>query len=52
MAQLALLLLMLLGAVVSVPVGDRFGLRAPVLMTLLGMALAPRGTHPPAAPAA
>ncbi|MEV5984140.1 Na+/H+ antiporter [Streptomyces sp. NPDC052051] len=40
MAQLALLLLMLLGAVVSVPVGDRFGLPAPVLMTLLGMALA------------
>ncbi|MCN9239771.1 Na+/H+ antiporter [Streptomyces sp. RY43-2] len=40
MAQLALLLLMLLGAVVSVPVGDRLGLPAPVLMTLLGMALA------------
>ncbi|MGW3492713.1 Na+/H+ antiporter [Streptomyces sp. NPDC001020] len=40
MAQLALLLLMLLGAVVSVPVGDRFGLPAPVLMTLLGMVLA------------
>ncbi|OIJ97165.1 Na+/H+ antiporter [Streptomyces colonosanans] len=40
MAQLALLLLVLLGAVVSVPVGDRFGLPAPVLMTLLGMVLA------------
>ncbi|MDT0461682.1 Na+/H+ antiporter [Streptomyces gibsoniae] len=40
MDQLALLLLLLLGAVVSVPVGDRLGLPAPVLMTLLGIALA------------
>ncbi|MGV9561552.1 Na+/H+ antiporter [Streptomyces sp. NPDC003480] len=39
MDQLALLLLLLLGAVVSVPVGDRLGLPAPVLMTLLGIAL-------------
>ncbi|MET8949497.1 Na+/H+ antiporter [Streptomyces sp. NPDC004393] len=40
MDQLALLLLLLLGAVVSVPIGDRLGLPAPVLMTLLGIALA------------
>ncbi|MFC3576341.1 Na+/H+ antiporter [Streptomyces yaanensis] len=40
MDQLALLLLLLLGAVVSVPVGDRFGLPSPVLMTLLGIVLA------------
>ncbi|MFJ8633486.1 Na+/H+ antiporter [Streptomyces sp. NPDC093568] len=40
MDQLALLFLLLLGAVVSVPVGDRFGLPAPVLMTLLGIVLA------------
>ncbi|MGI5454048.1 Na+/H+ antiporter [Streptomyces sp. CA-249302] len=40
MDQLALLFVLLLGAVVSVPVGDRFGLPAPVLMTLLGIALA------------
>ncbi|MFE5144067.1 Na+/H+ antiporter [Streptomyces fagopyri] len=40
MDQLALLFMLLLGAVVSVPVGDRFGLPAPVLMTLLGIALA------------
>ncbi|WP_055491822.1 Na+/H+ antiporter [Streptomyces sp. TP-A0356] len=40
MDQLALLLLLLLGAVVSVPVGDRFRLPAPVLMTLLGIVLA------------
>ena len=40
MDQLALLFVLLLGAVVSVPVGDRFGLPAPVLMTLLGVALA------------
>ncbi|MEV0741569.1 Na+/H+ antiporter [Streptomyces sp. NPDC050549] len=40
MDQLALLFVLLLGAVVSVPLGDRFGLPAPVLMTLLGMALA------------
>ncbi len=38
--QLALLFVLLLGAVVSVPVGARFGLPAPVLMTLLGIVLA------------
>jgi CPA1 family monovalent cation:H+ antiporter len=38
--QLALLFVLLLGAVVSVPLGDRFGLPAPVLMTLLGIVLA------------
>jgi len=38
--QLALLFVLLLGAVVSVPVGDRFKLPAPVLMTLLGIVLA------------
>ncbi|MEU6095496.1 Na+/H+ antiporter [Streptomyces sp. NPDC047079] len=46
MDQLALLLLLLLGAVVSVPVGDRLGLPAPVLMTLLGIALAVPGFVP------
>ncbi|MFE9018240.1 Na+/H+ antiporter [Streptomyces sp. NPDC007808] len=40
MDQLALLFVLLLGALVSVPVGDRFGLPAPVLMTLLGIVLA------------
>ncbi|WP_324783713.1 Na+/H+ antiporter [Streptomyces sp. H51] len=40
MDQLALLFVLLLGALVSVPVGDRFGLPAPVLMTLLGVVLA------------
>ncbi|KAF5997798.1 MULTISPECIES: Na+/H+ antiporter [Streptomyces] len=40
MDQLALLFVLMLGAVVSVPVGDRFGLPAPVLMTLLGIVLA------------
>ncbi|WP_329340190.1 Na+/H+ antiporter [Streptomyces sp. NBC_00663] len=40
MDQLALLFMLLLGAVVSVPVGDRFKLPAPVLMTLLGIVLA------------
>ncbi|MED7820479.1 Na+/H+ antiporter [Streptomyces chiangmaiensis] len=40
MDQLALMLLLLLGAVVSVPVGDRLGVPAPVLMTLLGIVLA------------
>ncbi|MFE2582369.1 Na+/H+ antiporter [Streptomyces sp. NPDC059378] len=40
MDQLALLFVLLLGAVVSVPVGDRLGLPAPVLMTLVGMVLA------------
>ncbi|MCT7355973.1 Na+/H+ antiporter [Streptomyces sp. 15-116A] len=40
MDQLALLFALLLGAVVSVPVGDRLGLPAPVLMTVLGIVLA------------
>ncbi|GGJ25387.1 Na+/H+ antiporter [Streptomyces brasiliensis] len=40
MEQLALLFVMLLGALVSVPVADRLGLPAPVLMTLLGIVLA------------
>ncbi|AIR97891.1 Na+/H+ antiporter [Streptomyces glaucescens] len=40
MDQLALLFVLLLGAVVSVPVGDRLGVPAPVLMTLLGIVLA------------
>ncbi|MEU1848972.1 Na+/H+ antiporter [Streptomyces sp. NPDC019990] len=40
MDQLALLFMLLLGAVVSVPVGDRLGVPAPVLMTLLGIVLA------------
>ncbi|MET8946943.1 Na+/H+ antiporter [Streptomyces sp. NPDC004542] len=40
MDQLALLFVLLLGALVSVPVGDRLGLPAPVLMTLLGIVLA------------
>ncbi|MER6674258.1 Na+/H+ antiporter [Streptomyces sp. NPDC000983] len=40
MDQLALLFVLLLGAVVSVPVGERLGLPAPVLMTLLGGTLA------------
>ncbi len=40
MDQLALLFVLLLGAVVSVPVGDRFRLPAPVLMTLFGIVLA------------
>lgn len=40
MDQLALLFVLLLGAVISVPVGERFGLPAPVLMTLLGIVLA------------
>ncbi|MET7285019.1 Na+/H+ antiporter [Streptomyces sp. NPDC005573] len=52
MDQLGLLFLLLLGAVVSVPVGDRFGLPAPVLMTLFGGVLAvadfvPEVTVPP-----
>ncbi|GAA1256868.1 Na+/H+ antiporter [Streptomyces aureus] len=38
--QLALLFVLLLGAVLSVPLGDRLGLPAPVLMTLLGISLA------------
>lgn len=40
MDQLALMFVLLLGAVVMVPVGDRLGLPSPVLMTLLGAALA------------
>ncbi|MFE5401092.1 Na+/H+ antiporter [Streptomyces sp. NPDC056580] len=40
MDQLALLFVVLLGALVSVPVGERFGVPAPVLMTLVGGALA------------
>ncbi|MEU6572986.1 Na+/H+ antiporter [Streptomyces sp. NPDC046805] len=40
MDQLGLLFVLLLGAVLSVPIGDRFGLPAPVLMTLLGIVLA------------
>jgi CPA1 family monovalent cation:H+ antiporter len=38
--QLALLFVLLLGALVSVPIGDRLGLPAPVLMTILGIVLA------------
>ncbi|GGR03396.1 Na+/H+ antiporter [Streptomyces griseomycini] len=37
---MALLFALLLGAVVSVPVGERLGLPAPVLMTVLGIVLA------------
>ncbi|MEU6675449.1 Na+/H+ antiporter [Streptomyces sp. NPDC046853] len=40
MDQLALLLILLLGAVVTVPLGERLGLPAPILMTLAGIALA------------
>ncbi|GHD97865.1 Na+/H+ antiporter [Streptomyces alanosinicus] len=40
MDQLALLFVLLLGALVSVPVGDRFGVPAPVLMTVFGGMLA------------
>ncbi|WP_327356755.1 Na+/H+ antiporter [Streptomyces sp. NBC_01304] len=40
MDQLALLFVLLLGAVLSVPVGERLGLPAPVLMTLAGIVLA------------
>ncbi|MGW6744891.1 Na+/H+ antiporter [Streptomyces sp. NPDC055025] len=40
MDQLALLLVLLLGAVVTVPLGERLRLPAPVLMTLVGIALA------------
>ncbi|GGZ31400.1 Na+/H+ antiporter [Streptomyces poonensis] len=40
MDQLALLFTLLLGALVSVPLGDRWGLPAPVLMTILGIVLA------------
>lgn len=37
---MALLLLLLLGAVVTVPLGERLKLPAPVLMTLIGIAMA------------
>ncbi|MFF9348618.1 Na+/H+ antiporter [Streptomyces sp. NPDC014734] len=40
MDQMALLLLLLLGAVVTVPLGQRLGLPAPVLMTLAGVGMA------------
>ncbi|GAA1427364.1 Na+/H+ antiporter [Streptomyces thermospinosisporus] len=40
MDQLALLFALLVGALVSVPVGDRLGLPAPVLMTVLGIVMA------------
>lgn len=40
MDQLALLFVLLLGAVVTVPLGDRLGLPAPVLMTIGGVGLA------------
>ncbi|MEU3712476.1 Na+/H+ antiporter [Streptomyces catenulae] len=40
MDQLALLFVLLLGAVVTVPLGDRLGLPSPVLMTLAGGVLA------------
>ncbi|MFI6767588.1 Na+/H+ antiporter [Streptomyces sp. NPDC050355] len=40
MDQLALISLLLFGAVVMVPVGDRLGLPSPVLMTLAGAVLA------------
>jgi CPA1 family monovalent cation:H+ antiporter len=38
--QFVLLMLVSLGALITVPVGDRLGLPAPVLMTLLGIVLA------------
>ncbi|WP_338676153.1 Na+/H+ antiporter [Streptomyces sp. SCSIO 30461] len=40
MDQLALLFVLLLGAVVTVPLGERLGLPAPVLMTLFGVVFA------------
>ncbi|MBP0460032.1 Na+/H+ antiporter [Streptomyces montanisoli] len=40
MDQLALLLLLLVGAVVTVPLGTRLGLPPPVLMTLIGIVCA------------
>ena len=40
MDQFVLLMLVLLGALITVPVGDRLGLPAPVLMTVLGIVLA------------
>ncbi|MFD8803244.1 cation:proton antiporter domain-containing protein, partial [Streptomyces atroolivaceus] len=40
MDQMALLLLLLLGAVVTVPLGERLRLPAPILMTLAGIVMA------------
>lgn len=40
MDQLALLFVLLLGALLTVPLGDRLGLPAPVLMTVIGVVLA------------
>ncbi|TSD98039.1 Na+/H+ antiporter [Skermania sp. ID1734] len=40
MHQFALLFILLLGAVLTVPLGDKLGLPAPVLMTLAGIVLA------------
>ncbi|MEV0612374.1 Na+/H+ antiporter [Nonomuraea sp. NPDC050404] len=40
MDQFVLLMLVLLGALITVPLGDRLGLPSPVLMTLLGLLLA------------
>ncbi|MEV7086559.1 Na+/H+ antiporter [Streptomyces sp. NPDC093085] len=40
MDQLALLIVLLLGAVLTVPLGDRLGLPSPVLMTIVGVVLA------------
>ncbi|WP_328517129.1 cation:proton antiporter domain-containing protein [Actinomadura luzonensis] len=40
MGQFVLLVLVLLGALITVPLGERLGLPAPVLMTLLGILLA------------
>ncbi|NUT10390.1 MAG: Na+/H+ antiporter, partial [Nonomuraea sp.] len=40
MDQFVLLMLVLLGALITVPLGERLGLPAPVLMTLLGIVLA------------
>ncbi|MFI2782235.1 Na+/H+ antiporter [Streptomyces sp. ALB3] len=46
MDQMALLLLLLLGAVVTVPLGERLRLPAPVLMTLAGIVMAFAGFLP------
>lgn len=46
MDQLVLLFVLLLGALVSVPVGERLGLPSPVLMTVLGIGLALPGFVP------
>ncbi|MFG2770268.1 Na+/H+ antiporter [Streptomyces sp. NPDC048350] len=40
MDQLALLFVLLLGALLTVPLGDRLGLPAPVLMTVIGVVFA------------